>query len=121
MVDRYRDQVAGMALVPANEAKKYRPFTGTEPELQDSNPVWVVGFSGEIPDLTRRGGASAGPRIVAWIDPTCVVRVTPVTGDPEPIVDRLWFLTGGARLEDGTIQTPPPVPTPPLALPPLQP
>lgn len=93
--------IGGAALIrSANEAGRYAPFVGTEPELQSDDPIWLVQYRGEY---ELRG--------VVMIDPTCAV----VEGTP------VLFLTHGARQGDKVVEAPPPKSPPSMALPPLDP
>ncbi|HEX5465129.1 MAG TPA: hypothetical protein VFW92_00490 [Candidatus Limnocylindrales bacterium] len=99
------DRVAGMGLIAhASDAFHYAPFTGQEPELRGSEPVWLVVFSGQIPMPMEWE---------TWIDPTCV----DASGEA-------GFFATGAVIETSTGQElpAPAVSQPPdRALPPLAP
>lgn len=101
-------QVSGMALLRhASDLPDYVLLTGREPEIQTSDPAWVVAYRGVITLTTRSQGGS-----IEMTDPTCVVI------DEIPI----WFATGSTRSGDGTTVTPEPVAsTELLSLPTLSP
>jgi hypothetical protein len=97
------DRVAGMGEIgDAREAPRYVNLTGQEPEIQVSEPAWLIQLQGEIP-LPRGLGTA--------IDPTCVV----IDG-----VNYL-FMTGPYTADGKTYAPLVPASPPDLLLPPLAP
>ena len=97
-------QVTGMAqLASGSELTHFVPLTGREPELADTNPVWVVQIRA---DLQEPGGE-------IWVDPVCVATTTRAG----------YFATGPVRNAASGVEISPekPVTPPDRALPPLQP
>jgi hypothetical protein len=89
------DQVLGMARVSHGaDVPRYAALTGSEPEVQTADPVWVVRYSGVVRvPVPGQAGAEA---FVDARDPTCIV----VGGVST------WLLTGGGTSQDGTVITP---------------
>lgn len=96
------DAVAGMAqVIDARDVPKYVPLWGVEPDLQTSDPVWVIRLRGEqvFPTFKLR-------------DPTCIV----IRGVKN------WFSTGANNVGGPWRDDPaPPSGQPQLRLPPLDP
>jgi len=83
--------VAGMGKAPSGyAARDYAPLTGREPELMTEAPVWMIQFTGEMPN------PFAGE---VWIDPLCVV----INGEAG------FYGIGDTILPDGSVSTPLPV------------
>jgi hypothetical protein len=93
--------VVGAALIPAaNQALKYAPFMGREPELASTEPIWLFQYQG---DWDIRGRVD--------IDPTCAV----IDGV------RYFYVGHGNRVEGKAVNIPLPPFPPILALPSLLP
>lgn len=100
--------IAGMALIPrGRDVPRYVRLSGNEPEIQTDDAVWVIVWDGP-----RQSWSRGGVPPLTMVDPTCIV--TPATGESAVAT---WIATGPLVYPDGTVETPPAVPTPAEELP----